>query len=102
MLLSGVTHTAHFLFWDASDTNTAIAAGFGLFYLAIGALLLRPGSIGLWLGAIVPGIGGVLGGLVALSSPEALSVFHAAVNWIVFPSCIVLLIRGRAAPNAEA
>ena len=98
MLLSGVTHTAHFLIWDPSPSNTAIAAGFGVCYLAIGVLLLRPWSIGLWLGAIVPAIGGVLGGLVALANPDPLPLFHAAINWAVFPSCIYLLFQHGSQP----
>ena len=102
MLLSGVTHTAHFLFWDASTSNTPIAAGFGAFYFAIGVLLLRPRSIGLWLGAIVPGIGALLGGLVALGSPEPLPIFHAVINWVVFPSCIYLLFQRPAASTSAA
>lgn len=95
MLLSGVTHTAHFLLWDPSPTNTPIAAGFGFCYLAIGALLLRPGTVGLWLGAVVPGIGALLGGLIALGNPGALSITHALINWLVFPSCLYLLLRTR-------
>lgn len=102
MLLSGVTHSAHFLFWDASPTNTPIAAGFGVGYLAVGVLLVRPGPVGLWLGAVLPAIGGILGGLVALGSPEPLSIIHAAINWVVFPSCIVLLLQGRGAPEPPA
>jgi hypothetical protein len=102
MLLSGATHTAHFLLWDASPTNTGIAAGFGFCYFAIGVLLLRPGSIGLWLGAIVPAIGGLLGGLVALVNPEPLPVFHAVINWVVFPSCIYLLFQHRGASESES
>ena len=102
MLLSGVTHTAHFLLWDPSATNTPIAAGFGVCYFAIGVLLLRPGSIGLWLGAIVPGIGGVLSGLIALGNPEPLSLFHVVINWVVFPSCIYLLFQSRAVSETAA
>jgi glucose/arabinose dehydrogenase len=92
MLLSGVTLTARFLLSDSSTINAYVAAGFGVCYLAIGVLLLRPGSLGLWLGAIVPGIGGLLGGLVALRNPEPLAVFHTVIDWVVFSSCIYLLV----------
>jgi hypothetical protein len=102
MLLSGVTHSAHFLLSDASSTNTPSAAGFGVFYLVIGVLLLRPGSIGPWLGAIVVGIGAVLGGLVALGSSDPLAIFHAVINWVVFPICITLLVRNRAGSDITA
>ena len=102
VLLSGVTHTAHFLLFEPSATNTQIAAGFGFCYFAIGVLLLRPWSIGLWLGAIVPGIGGVLGGLLALGNPDPLALFHAVINWVVFPSCIYLLFKRRAGSESAA
>jgi hypothetical protein len=101
MLLSGVTHTAHFLFWDASPTNTAFAAAFGVCYFVIGVLLVRPWPIGHWLGAIVPAIGGVLGGLVALGNPDPLPIFHAVINWLVFPCCIHLLFQS-AGNSSEA
>lgn len=102
MLLSGMTHTAHFLFWEASPTNTPSAAVFGGCYLAVGVLLLRRGSLGLWLGGVVGGVGAVLGSLVALANPSALGFFHAAINWVVFPICIVLLVRRPRVPQPEA
>jgi glucose/arabinose dehydrogenase len=92
LLLSGVTLTARFLLSDSSTINTYVAAGFGVCYLAIGVLLLRPGSLGLWLGAIVAGIGGLLGSLVVLWEPEPLAVLHAVIAWGVFLSCIALLV----------
>jgi hypothetical protein len=101
MLVSGVTHTAHFLLADPSPTNTAIAAGFGACYFVIGVLLLRPWPVGLWLGAVIPAIGGLLGGLVALQNPEPLALLHALINWIVFPICIYLLFR-TVAPSETA
>jgi hypothetical protein len=87
-----MTLTARFLLSDSSLINARVAAGFGVCYLTIGVLLLRPGSLGLWLGAIVSGIGGLLAGLVALGDPEPLTLFHAAIAWVVFPSCIYLLV----------
>ncbi len=101
MLLSGVSHTAHFLLWDPSSTNTPIGAGFGLCYFAIGLLLLRPWSIGLWLGAILPAIGGVFGGLTALASQDSMGLFHAVINWVVFPSCVYLLVLSSASTTAR-
>ncbi|MGH7895526.1 MAG: hypothetical protein ACREQL_12720, partial [Candidatus Binatia bacterium] len=92
LLLSGVTLIARFLLRDSSTINTYVAVGFGVCYLAIGVLLLRRGALGLWLGAIVPGIGGLLAGLVALANPEPLVVFHAVIAWVVFASCIYLLV----------
>jgi hypothetical protein len=94
-----VTHTAHFLFWEPSGTNTSIAAGFGICYFPIGVLLLHPWLIGAWLGAVVPAIGGVLGGLIALGNSDPLSIFHAMINWLVFPSCIYLLFKSAGDPE---
>jgi glucose/arabinose dehydrogenase len=96
MLLSGVTHSADFLFWPASLTNSPTAAVFGVVYFAIGLLVvLRPGALGLWLGAIVVGIGGLLGGIVALGSPGPLAIFHAVIGCVAAGACIVLLLWGR-------
>ena len=91
MLLSGVTHTAPFLLLDSSTINAQISAGFGVCYLAIGVLLLRPGALGLWLGAIVPGIGGLLACLAALTNPEPRALFHTVIDWGVSLGCIYLL-----------
>ena len=91
MLLSGVTHISHFLFWAASAANTPIAAAFGVCFFLVGVVLLRRGSFGLWLGAVIPGIGAVLGGLVVLVFPEPLPIFHASLSAIVFAICLYLL-----------
>jgi len=96
LLLSFVTHTVQFLWLGPSPTNTNSAAGFGVAYLVIGLLLLRPAAFAVWLGAIVLGIGSVLSSLVALGNPDGLAIFHAVLNWVVFACCVALLLRGRA------
>ncbi len=96
MLLSGVTHTAHFLFWRPSPANTLIAAAFGVCFFVTGVLLLRSGSIGLWLGAVLPGIGALVGALIALTNPgQWLPVFHAGISAFVWLACVFLLLRSR-------
>jgi glucose/arabinose dehydrogenase len=94
MLLSGVTHSADFLFAEPSASNTPTAAVFGVCFLVIGLFLLRPGRLTLWFGAIVDGIGAILGSLIVLLVPEPLPIFHAAINWIVFGGCSYLLFQG--------
>ena len=101
LLLSFVTHTVQFLFFDASPTNTPVSAAFGLGYGVTGGLLLRPGRGAVWAGAILAGIGAILGGLGTLASPDAFGVLHAAINWTVFPICTVLLFRRRAPVEGE-
>ncbi len=102
LLITGVTHGAQFLLQEASATNTAVGAAFGLAYFVIGLLLLRGGRLPLWLGAIVPGIGGVLAALLLLANRDAVLAFHVAINLIVFPSCIYLLVQGRSSGGASA
>lgn len=75
---------------------------FGLAYLVIGVLMLRPGRLGLWLGAIVVGVGAALSALVALANPGALAVSHAAIDWVVPPICIVLLAKRRGPSDAAS
>lgn len=102
LLITGVTHAAQFLLQEASATNTPVGAAFGLAYFVIGLLLLRGGRLPLWLGAIVPGIGVVLAGLLLLTSWDAVLAFHVGINLIVFPSCIYLLAQERPSGGASA
>ncbi len=93
MLVTGAAHVVHFFVLGMA----AAAAGlglFGLFYLAIGVLLRRPGKLGLWVGAIVPAVGG-LGGLQALSAGVSLGMLaYVLVDVVVVAICIALLVRG--------
>jgi hypothetical protein len=91
LLLSAVTHAVQYLLLSPSPTNTPAAFGFGMAYLVIGLLLLRPGRLAVWLGTAVLGIGAPLSTLVALPNPDALAFFHAGINWIVFVICLWLL-----------
>ncbi len=91
MLLSGVTHTAQFLLLPPSPTNSVGAAVFGGFYLVVGVLLLRPTPVGLWLGATLGGIGGLLGGLATMWSPDPLALVHAALSIVATVACLIVL-----------
>ena len=77
------------------------AAAFGVAYFIIGLMLLRYGRLALWLGAILPTIGGILG-LYRFFFLQAngFSIFHVAIDLIVVPICISLL-RKKAGSEAR-
>jgi hypothetical protein len=93
MLISGITHTVHFLFGGASVRNSPLTAAFGLCFFVIGILLLRPRPIGLWFGAVVPGVGGALGTLLSFVAPGPLLIIHTLVAWVASIICGYLLYR---------
>lgn len=93
MLLSGVTHVSQLVVYPAKP-NVIGAALFGVIYFAIGILLWRNNRLGLWLGAILPTIGGVLGAIrFASLHRNPFSIFHIIIDLIVVPICIWLLLK---------
>ena len=97
MMLSGVTHVAQLFFYSA-EFSVLFAAIYGASYFFIGLGLLSRSEIPLWLGAILPAIGGILGiypFFFLHSNP--FSEFHAAIYIIVVPCCIYLLRQRRIA-----
>ena len=91
MIISGVTHLIQLLVYPL-EGHVVGAAAFGVVYFIIGLMLLRFSRIALWLGAILPAIGGVLGVYrFIFLQPNSFSVFHVAINLIVVPICIYLL-----------
>ena len=95
MIISGVTHLIQ-LFVYPLEGHVIGAAAFGVLYFIIGLMLLRFKTIALWLGAILPTIGGVLGiyrFFFLHSNP--FSVFHVGVDLIVVPICVYLLMKRR-------
>ncbi len=101
LLIAGATHPAYFLLADPSGPPIPPSlAVFGASYFAIGVLLMRRGAVALWLGAVVPGIGALVGLLAVLVLPTGpLSFFHLAVNWFVFPACTYLLFHSGSASS---
>ncbi len=68
------------------------AAGFGIIYLVIGLLILRGNRLSLWLGAILPSIGGILGVYRFLFLyPNPFTIFHVGIDLVVVPICIYSL-----------
>ena len=93
ILLSGVMNLVRFVFLDPSSNFALAATVFGVCFVVIGLMLIRGGPVALWLGAIVPGIAGVLGNLVVLGTRDILPTLQAAIAWFVFVICISLLFR---------
>lgn len=100
MLISGVTHVVQLYFYPANHSARG-AAIFGGIYFALGLyVLLSKGRAALWLTAILPSIGGALGVWRFLQlHRNPFSVFHVAVDLIVVPCCIYLLMKRNADPN---
>ena len=93
MIVSGVTHVAQLLVYEP-EGHVAGAAAFGVGYLLIGVWLLGTRRFALWLGAVLPAVGGALGlyrFLFLHTNP--FSVFHVAVDLVVVPLCVLGLIR---------
>jgi hypothetical protein len=97
MLVSGATHIAQLGVYGPSRPVLG-AAFFGLLYLGVGLALLARGRLGLWLGAILPAIGGLLGVHRFLAiQRNPFSLFHVALDAVVVPICLLGLLR-RPAP----
>ena len=93
MILSGITHVSQ-LFVYEGEHSVIGASIFGLIYFVIGMFLLREGRGALWAGAILPSIGGVLGIYRFFSlQPNPFSVFHVAIDLVVVPICVYLLLK---------
>lgn len=92
MLLSGGTHLSQLLVYGLAP-NVIGAAIFGAIYVVVGWHLLRPGSLGLWLGSTLPAIGGICGAARYLFvHPNPFSLFHIGIDLIVVPICIYSLV----------
>lgn len=95
MLISGVTHLMQLLVYSL-EAHVVGAAAFGIVYFIIGFLLLRSSRLALWLGAILPTIGGILGVYRFLFlHPNSFTIFHVAIDLIVVPICINNLRKKR-------
>ncbi len=94
MLISGVTHVVQLYFYPANHSAWG-ASIFGAIYFALGLYLLRSNArAALWLTTILPSIGGALGVWRFLHlHRNPFSVFHVAVDLIVVPCCIYLLMK---------
>jgi hypothetical protein len=93
MIIYAFTHISQI--WVYGLAGSVIwAALFGVSYLIIGILLLGRSRIGLWLGAILPAIGGLLGirrFLMIHANP--FSIFHVCIDVLVISICVYCLQR---------
>ena len=88
LLVSSVTHVAQLQVYPL-EHHVIGAAGFGVVYFFIGLFLLRRKRLALWLGAIFPSIGGVLGMYrFVFIHINPFTIFHVAIDLIVVPICI--------------
>ncbi len=88
MLVSSVTHVVQLQVYPLSH-HVIGAAAFGIIYFFIGLFLLRRNRLALWLGAILPSIGGVLGVYRFLFlHPNPFTIFHVLIDLVVVPICI--------------
>jgi len=93
MLLSGVTHVSQ-LFVYGFKHHVIGAAVFGAIYFLIGLALLGRTKIALWIGIVLPSIGGILGVYRFLVlQVNSFSIFHIIIDLIVVPVCIYLLTK---------
>ncbi len=95
LMISGVTHVLQ-LFVYAREFNVVFAAVYGAMYFFIGLWIWRRSQTALWLGLILPAIGGTLGVYrFFFLHRNPFSVFHVIIDLIVVPSCAYLLMQAR-------
>ena len=88
MLVSSVTHVVQLQVYPP-EHHVIGAAAFGIIYFFIGLFLLRRNRLALWLGAIMPSIGGILGVYRFLFlHPNPFTIFHVLIDLVVVPICI--------------
>lgn len=92
LLLSGLTHIVQLAVYGTAG-HVVGAAIFGGIYWVLGLFLLSRRRAALWLAAILPTIGGLLGILRFIAHPNPFSVFHVGIDAVVVPICIGLLRR---------
>ncbi len=93
LLISAVTHVAQ-LFVYGTEAHVLGAAGFGVIYLFVGLFLVFRKRWALWLGVILPSVGGVLGILrFVFRQSTPFIIFHVLVDIVVIVICIYLLTK---------
>lgn len=95
MLIASVMHLSRAL--AQGDSGFAIGTGiFGVIYFGIGIELFSKSRRGLWLGALVPLVGGILGIIKSSTILEdKFLMFHLAAYIVVVLICSILLIIDR-------
>ena len=94
MLFTGVAHLVH-VFVAGEDAGGAGAAIAGVIYLGIGVALRRPGTWPLWLGALLPALGGLGGTQLLLAHFNAVTLLFVLIDVVVVACCVALLATRR-------
>jgi uncharacterized membrane protein HdeD (DUF308 family) len=95
LLISAITHVLQ-LFVYGTAGHVIGAAAFGVLYLVVGIFLIAGRRWAPWLGATLPGVGGVLGILrFIFRQSTPFIIFHVLVDLVVVPLCIYILVQYR-------
>ncbi len=94
MLLSGITHPMQILVYGTAP-EIAEPARAGSIFLLVGLGLLTRYRVALWVGIVLPLLGGSAAVLrIVAADPTAFTWFHAAIDFVVVGCCVGVL-RGR-------
>ncbi len=96
LLFTGVAHLLHVLV-EGEAAGGAGAALAGLVYLGVGLALRRPGAWPLWLGALLPALGGLGGTQLILARFNAVTLLFVLIDVAVVGCCVHLLATRRRA-----
>ena len=96
MLFTGVAHVVYVLVAGEAGGGAGAALA-GVIYFGIGLALRRPGAWSLWLGALLPALGGLGGARLILQRFDAVLLLFVAIDVVVVACCVYLLAtRARA------
>jgi hypothetical protein len=96
MLFTGVAHVVYVLVAGQAGGGAGAAVA-GVIYFGIGLALRRPGAWPLWLGALLPALGGLGGTQLLLQRFDVVMLLFVAIDVVVVVCCAYLLAtRARA------
>ena len=95
MILSGLTHPSQLLVYGNTPDIRGPAL-FGVLFLFVGLSLLTRFQAALWVGVLLPLIGGIgsIYRLVALE-PTGFTLFHTIIDFVVVALCAIVLLNIR-------
>jgi hypothetical protein len=92
MLFTGVAHVLYVLVAGEAGGGAGSAIA-GVIYLAIGLALRRPGAWPLWLGAILPALGGLGGVQLLLARFDPVMLLFVLIDVVVVACCVHGLVK---------
>jgi hypothetical protein len=96
LLFTGVAHLLHVLMAGEAAGGVGAALA-GLLYFGIGIALRRPDVWPLWLGALLPALGGLGGTRLILASFNSVTLLFVLIDVVVVGCCVYLLATRRRA-----